>query len=41
MPGTRSESSVFVLVSAPPLTLSFSSIDVNSLTFDAVPPLPE
>lgn len=32
---------MFVLVSATPPTLSFSSIEVNSLTFDAVPPLPD
>lgn len=32
---------MFVLVSAPPPTLSFSSIDISSLTFDVVPPLLE
>lgn len=41
MSGTRRDSSVFVLVSAPPPTLSFSSIRVSSLTFDVVAPLPE
>lgn len=30
---------MFVLVIVPPMTLSFSSIEVTSLTFDAVPPL--
>lgn len=32
---------MFVLVSAPPPTLFFSSIEVSSLTFDDVPPLLE
>lgn len=32
---------MFVLVSALPPALSFSSIDVSSLTFDVVPPLLE
>lgn len=39
MLGTRNESSVFVLVSEPPLTPSFSSHEFNSLTIDVVPPL--
>jgi hypothetical protein len=39
MSGTRGESFVFVLVSALPPTLPFSSIELNSLRIEGVPPL--